>query len=257
MRTKHLQYANKPNRKQRREAARKGSCPCGTDNDHQLGGNYQPTFDALTKIVEVSEAARREDTFKPALTAFVAKLREVAPVFGATGYKDLKGKLEAMMEQEAEWQREGYERKDNKAGEVHGGRRGLVQEAQHRIQLAQEHLATLKESEAKTAVAAKEKAKAKAAKAKPKRTKPAEAPVEVKIEIVKGQTKATIVGKDGAKLASVTVPGTTDEARGQATAYALSAAGFSDDPRVLERAKTDPTMARAVKIARKRAKPAT
>lgn len=128
---------------------KKYECPCGTDNAHKEGGNYQPTFDALNRIIADSRKAADAGEFEPAFSTWVANLRAVGPTFQAEGYKDLKEKLETMMRQEADWQAAGYREGDKIAGEVHGGRRGLVQEAQHQLLRAQEHLAEIKRYEAK------------------------------------------------------------------------------------------------------------
>lgn len=150
---------------QRPKTKKKYECPCGTDNAHREGGNYQPTFDALNRIIADSRKAADATEFEPAYSTWVANLRAVAPTFGAAGYKDLKDKLEAMMRQEADWQAAGYREGDKVAGEVHGGRRGLVQEAQHQLLRAQEKLGEMKRWEGK-------QAREKAAKKKEKEKKP-------------------------------------------------------------------------------------
>lgn len=115
-------------------------CPCG--GDHKEGGPYQAKFAALHKIIDASNiaAAANPEDYPSAFAQWVEALREVAPTFGATGYVDLRQKLQSEIEQEERWQSDGYRRKDSKAGEIHGGRRGLAQEAEHRLLTAQEKL---------------------------------------------------------------------------------------------------------------------
>lgn len=146
--------------------ARSKECACGTE--HAEGGNWQATHDALRQLVTVSKTAAEATQYAPAFTAWTEAMRAPALVLGVASYGGLKAKLEKMFHAEADYQAKAYEAKHDKAGHVHGGRRGLVEETQQALKAAQEHLAALKLREEEAAPAAPKRRR--------KKKKPAEAP---------------------------------------------------------------------------------
>lgn len=75
----------------------------------------------------------------------------------------------------------------------------------------------------------------------------------ISVDVAKGQTKATVWNNSGERLASSTVGGADDNAKTKAVAYALSAAGFYTDERVVAFAKKDRGLARAVRLQARKA----
>jgi hypothetical protein len=154
-------------RKKNKAGARKSACGCGTDHTPEA---WKKESDAIQAIIALAESSKTPTDYTTDVAALVAGLRPSGSALGVKNLAELRVKLDAMVQQESEWQSAGYARNDNAAGQLHGGRRGFVDSARYELNRAIGKLSELREYENAQAKkrADREKAKKKDEKSKAK-----------------------------------------------------------------------------------------
>lgn len=158
------QIVKPPTKRKREEPA---GCACDFDHTEDT---YRPTYNALQAIIGASKRVQNATDYAAGLRQLVHDLRAVLEPLGikdtSTPLASLDKRLGSMIEIEADLQAEANKKKprDKEAGEVHGGRRGLAQEALRQLTGAREKLYVLKQhEEAMARVSAEKKLSKKAA----------------------------------------------------------------------------------------------